>query len=278
MPPEITSPTWEFFSKNGTKVICKLCNRQLVCHVSDMRKHLKTIHQQELPVVEYAKNNNVKCHLFKSCGYSNFYLEEWSRAFMEAPTDNTTEEFENFVNKDRGEYSVYLVRSGPTLKHLVYVGITAIKDLKYRFSDHGHIDKFSNYKNLQRAVFLPKMSKTTAEIVEPLIIMSSKTNKKMLNTRKEVRNLNQLDVPDEPFHERVMRYHKMVVNLLARRWEELKWEDFSAEQQPTSSSSIQITTTPNIQQCKRRSNQELLEELEAKDKPKRNPFSTMNEH
>ncbi|KAL7074612.1 hypothetical protein ACQ4LE_005497, partial [Meloidogyne hapla] len=202
----------------------------------------------------------------KSCGYSNFYLEEWSRAFMEAPTDNTTEEFENFVNKDRGEYSVYLVRSGPTLKHLVYVGITAIKDLKYRFSDHGHIDKFSNYKNLQRAVFLPKMSKTTAEIVEPLIIMSSKTNKKMLNTRKEVRNLNQLDVPDEPFHERVMRYHKMVVNLLARRWEELKWEDFSAEQQPTSSSSIQITTTPNIQQCKRRSNQELLEELEAKDK------------
>uniref|UniRef100_A0A1I8C304 NAM-associated domain-containing protein n=1 Tax=Meloidogyne hapla TaxID=6305 RepID=A0A1I8C304_MELHA len=105
-----------------------------------------------------------------------------------------------------------------------------------------------------------------AEIIEALLILSCKINKKMLNSNNEVRNLNQLGAPNEPFHERVSRFHQMSVNLLAKRWNELNWEDFTAEQQPASSSSIQITTTPNMQQRKRRSNEELIEELKAKDK------------
>ena len=65
-------------------------------------------------------------------------------------------------------------RVNKSLYNFIYVGITNVGiTLIRRFRTH---IKFNTYKNVERAILINNLSKESAEILESLLILSSKPN------------------------------------------------------------------------------------------------------
>ena len=99
---------------------------------------------------------------------------------------------------------------------------------------------------------MKNLTKENAELLEALLIISAKFNTNMINKNYETRHLQQLNVVNEPFHERVYfcflynyinlkikvsRFHRMAVQLMVNKWTELEWESFSTKN---------LTETPKV--------------------------------
>ena len=55
----------------------------------------------------------------------------------------------------------------------------------------------------KKSILMQNLTKEDAELLEALLIMSSKLNINMINKKYETRHLQQLYVPDEQFHKKV---------------------------------------------------------------------------
>ncbi|KAL7071574.1 hypothetical protein ACQ4LE_009174 [Meloidogyne hapla] len=165
------------------------------------------------------------------CNRNKFYASNgWSLIFNSCLdnklTDTTT--LTNFLNSQNGTSILYVVRKGPLLSHLCYVGVC--RSLRRRFDYHNYKKTFSNFDQLEVGVLFNNMSKQCSEFLESLIILSSLLPGNLLNACYEYTNMQSFIGCKniENFHENVAKYHHYAITLLCKNWQTIEWADFNA--------------------------------------------------